>query len=196
MSKKVNLTTQVYEKIKAKILNNELKPNEYLDEKQICEQLGVSRTPVREALVQLEWEGFVVSNPHRGVSVSDLSLPMILELIHIRKVMEPELLRPYLKHYSRDVLLDFRAKMSAALEEKDMDMLRILRAEDNTVQTADLRRVKDEIALRRVGSQQYLQAWRKLQLRSCILSAAAYKVKRTNHGLWILIPKVCIFRRI
>ena len=37
--------------------------------------------------------------------------------------MEPELLRPYLKHYSRDVLLDFRAKMSAALEEKDMDML-------------------------------------------------------------------------
>ena len=44
MSKKVNLTTQVYEKIKAKILNNELKPNEYLDEKQICEQLGVSRT--------------------------------------------------------------------------------------------------------------------------------------------------------
>ena len=107
MSKKVNLTTQVYEKIKAKILNNELKPNEYLDEKQICEQLGVSRTPVREALVQLEWEGFVVSNPHRGVSVSDLSLPMILELIHIRKVMEPELLRPYLKHYSRDVLLVF-----------------------------------------------------------------------------------------
>lgn len=123
MSKKVNLTTQVYEKIKAKILNNKLKPNEYLDEKQICEQLGVSRTPVREALVQLEWEGFVVSNPHRGVSVSDLSLPIILELIHIRKVMEPELLRPYLKHYSRDVLLDFRAKMSAALEEKDMDML-------------------------------------------------------------------------
>ena len=73
---------------------------------------------------------------------------------------------------------------------------RILRAEDNTVQTADLRRVKDEIALCRVGSQRYLQAWRKLQLRSCILSAAAYKVKRTNHGLWILIPKVCIFRLI
>lgn len=70
MSKKVNLTTQVYEKIKAKILNNELKPNEYLDEKQICEQLGVSRTPVREALVQLEWEGFVVSNPASAVSRS------------------------------------------------------------------------------------------------------------------------------
>lgn len=46
------------------------------------------------------------------------------------------------------------------------------------------------------GSQRYLHAWRKLQLRSCILSAAAYKAKRANHGLWILIPKVCIFRRI
>ena len=64
------------------------------------------------------------------------------------------------------------------------------------MQTADLRRVKDEIALCRVGSQRYLQAWRKLQLRSCILSATAYKAKRANHGLWILIPKVCIFRRI
>lgn len=123
MPKKINLTTQVYEKLKEKILNNELTPNQYLDEKQICEDLGVSRTPVREALVQLEWEGLVVSNPHRGISVSDLSLSTILELIHIRKVLEPELLRPYLRGYSREVLLDFREKISTALENKDMDAL-------------------------------------------------------------------------
>lgn len=126
VSRKENLATQVYQSLKKQIINNEILPNTYLDEKQICESLGVSRTPVREALVRLEWEGLVVSLPQRGVVVSDLSLQTIIELIHIRKVMEPELLKPYLRSYNRDVLLDFRAKMEQALRHSDVETLHAL----------------------------------------------------------------------
>ena len=67
MSKKDNLTNQVYQDLKYKIINNEILPNAYLDEKKICEDLKVSRTPVREALVKLEWEGLVIDVYKRQV---------------------------------------------------------------------------------------------------------------------------------
>ena len=108
MAKNDNLTNQVYQSLKKQIINNEVLPNTYLDEKHLCETLGVSRTPVREALARLEQDGLVVSIPRRGVMVSELSLSTILELIHIRKVMEPSLLRPYFRLYDKEVLRDFR----------------------------------------------------------------------------------------
>ena len=110
MEKNENLTNQVYQKLKAQIINNEIAPNSYLDEKALCQSLGVSRTPVREALARLERDGLVVFVPRRGVMVSELSLPTILELIHIRKVMEPSLLRPYFRLYDKEVLRRFRQR--------------------------------------------------------------------------------------
>ena len=59
MEKNENLTNQVYQKLKAQIINNEIAPNSYLDEKALCQSLGVSRTPVREALARLERDGLV-----------------------------------------------------------------------------------------------------------------------------------------
>ena len=126
MSKKDNLTNQVYQDLKYNIINNEILPNAYLDEKKICEDLKVSRTPVREALVKLEWEGLVMSLPQRGIIVSDLSLQTIIELIQIRKVMEPLLLKPYLHCYNKEILLDFRSRIEQALQNQDYDMLRTL----------------------------------------------------------------------
>ena len=126
VSRKENLATQVYQNLKRQIINNEILPNTYLDEKQLCDSLGVSRTPVREALVRLEWEGLVVSLPQRGIAVSDLSLQTIIELIHVRKAVEPELLKPYLRSYSREVLLDFRAKTEQALRDNDVGTLHAL----------------------------------------------------------------------
>lgn len=121
VAKSENLTNQVYQTLKDKIINNEVLPNTYLDEKVICESLGVSRTPVREALARLEQDGLVVFIPRRGVMVSDLSLQTIIELIHIRKVMEPSLLRPYFRLYDKDVLRDFRDRQEKALENEDVE---------------------------------------------------------------------------
>lgn len=126
MTKKENLANQVYQYLKEKIINNKILPNTYLDEKQICETIGVSRTPVREALGRLEWEGLVISMPQRGVMVSDLSLQTVIELIHIRKVIEPALLKPYFQCYNKDVLIDFRQKIERALEIKEIETLHAL----------------------------------------------------------------------
>ena len=69
MPKNENLTNQVYQTLKNRIINNEIMPNTYLDEKGLCDSLGASRTPVREALARLEQDGLVVSIPRRGVAV-------------------------------------------------------------------------------------------------------------------------------
>ena len=118
---KENLTNQVYQKLKTRIINNEIMPNTFLDEKGLCETLGASRTPVREALARLEQDGLVVSLPRRGVMVSNLSLPTIMELIHICKVMEPSLLRPYFRLYDKEVLRRFRQQQEQVIQDNDVD---------------------------------------------------------------------------
>lgn len=120
MPKNSNLTLQIYNTLKQKILNNELLPNTPLDEKQLCESLGASRTPVREALARLEWEGLVDPAPHHSAIVSPLTLQNILELIQIRKIAESKLIRPYLPYCQPDVLKDIRARSVKALETKDL----------------------------------------------------------------------------
>jgi DNA-binding GntR family transcriptional regulator len=62
----------VHKALLEKVLNAELRPGARLVEAQIASSLGVSRTPVREALLRLEREGFVIGEPHRGFSVSAL----------------------------------------------------------------------------------------------------------------------------
>jgi DNA-binding GntR family transcriptional regulator len=59
----------------------------------IAEELAVSRIPVREALRQLEAEGLVTVQPHRGATVSSLSPAEIDELFDLRASIEPNLLR-------------------------------------------------------------------------------------------------------
>ncbi len=124
--KNENLTNQVYQTLKNRIINNEIMPNTYLDEKGLCDSLGASRTPVREALARLEQDGLVVSIPRRGVAVSELSLQTILELIHIRKVMEPSLLRPYFRLYDKNVLRTFRERQEQVIRDNDVDAFGLL----------------------------------------------------------------------
>ena len=64
----------VSETLRDAIVNGVLQPGERLMEIQLAEELGVSRTPVREAIRKLELEGFVVMVPRRGTYVADLSL--------------------------------------------------------------------------------------------------------------------------
>lgn len=77
-----------YNKIRERILNAEYEPNAALSEYQIAASLDVSRTPVREALKQLEQEGLVRSIPQKGVFVTDLSVSDIDEIYQIREQLE------------------------------------------------------------------------------------------------------------
>lgn len=79
--------------IRDRILSGAYLEGEPLRQDAIADELGVSRIPIREALRQLEAEGLVIFNPHRGAVVSSLSIKEIDEVFELRASIEVELLR-------------------------------------------------------------------------------------------------------
>ncbi len=78
----------VFEAIREAILNGTLKPGERLMEIQLAEEMGVSRTPVREAIRKLELEGFVVMMPRKGAYVAGMSMKDIADVFELRGALE------------------------------------------------------------------------------------------------------------
>lgn len=78
--------------LRERILRGDYPEGEPLRQDALADELGVSRIPVREALRQLEAEGLVTFNPHRGAVVSSLSLDEIAELFELRAEIECDLL--------------------------------------------------------------------------------------------------------
>lgn len=82
------LRTLTYEAVKRAILNMQYAPGEQLREQDLAKQLGVSRTPVHDALVRLEQEGFVEGEPFRGYTVATLQPEDVIEIFEMRKILE------------------------------------------------------------------------------------------------------------
>jgi len=82
------LNRKVYRILKVRIIKGDLEPGEKLLENKIAEQLGVSRTPVREALRELSAEGFVEASPNQAIIVSTVTFDEIWDLLQIRGVLE------------------------------------------------------------------------------------------------------------
>ena len=79
-----------YTRIKDAIRNSQLKPGEPLTETRLSKLLGISRTPVREALQQLVQEGLAESVPGHAVTVANRTIQDLLDVLHIRSLLEPE----------------------------------------------------------------------------------------------------------
>lgn len=79
---------QVYDLLRGKILNQEIKPGEVLLEVSVSEALGVSRTPVREAFRLLKHDSLVSRNPRGGVRVTELTMEDLIEVSEVRLVFE------------------------------------------------------------------------------------------------------------
>ncbi|MHB1653302.1 MAG: GntR family transcriptional regulator [Desulfitobacteriaceae bacterium] len=79
---------KIYEELKKSIINNVLEPNTVLNEREIAQSLGISRTPVRDALKLLEFEGWVTTIPWKGTYVSYLTKEDVREVIQLRKGLE------------------------------------------------------------------------------------------------------------
>ncbi len=78
----------VFETLRKAILDGDLKPGERVMEVQLAEELGVSRTPVREAIRKLELEGLLVMVPRKGAYVADVSIKDVLSVLEIRASLE------------------------------------------------------------------------------------------------------------
>ena len=83
----------VREALRRAISAGEMAPGFQLRQDDLAERFGTSRIPVREALRQLEAEGFVTFLPNRGAVVSDLSIDEVIELLEIRIALECHALR-------------------------------------------------------------------------------------------------------
>ena len=85
--KPVSLADQVYEKLEYNILTGEYQPGEILSENRLAEELGVSRTPIREAMTRLIYERLINETPNgnevRGISLSDVE-----DIFEVRKRLE------------------------------------------------------------------------------------------------------------
>lgn len=78
------LSEKVYRRIKEEIITHKLPPNTRLKEEQLAKELGVSRSPVREALRRLASEGYITLFPNRGAIINEISLKDVIEIYQIR----------------------------------------------------------------------------------------------------------------
>ena len=87
------LREQAYEQIKKAILGGQLSPGQVLVEAQLSQDLGLSRTPLREALVLLEREQLIEMIPYKGTFVTGLTVREAREVFQVRAVLEPLAIR-------------------------------------------------------------------------------------------------------
>src|SRR5215218_5276749 len=103
----------VYRMLRAAILDGTVPPGGQLRERDIAADLGISRSPLREALTRLEEEGLVVKIPFRGAFVVEVSADDIAEIASVRLLVEP-----YVGELSAEALRGAdRPRLTEAIEE-------------------------------------------------------------------------------
>ncbi len=88
MSEYVPLRDVVFGNLRERIITGELQPGQRLMEIQLSNEMGVSRTPVREAIRKLHAEGLVIMNARKGAIVAPINAQDLQELLEIRKALE------------------------------------------------------------------------------------------------------------
>ncbi|WP_028925066.1 GntR family transcriptional regulator [Pseudonocardia acaciae] len=108
---------QVVEVIRAEIVNGDLRPGQRLVEREVCERLDISRNTLREALRQLEAEGFVTIAPNRGPAVAVLTADEARQVYQVREALECMAVRLFVERSDssdRDKLRDVVARLRDA----------------------------------------------------------------------------------
>ena len=140
-SNKKSLSNLVYRDLKEKILKNKLLPGDKLIEMEIASNLGVSRTPVREALKKLEEDGLVTSFPRKSFIVSKISVKEAKNLYIVRKSLEPlavELLAQKGLSENTKYFQDINEELRLAIENKDDELAQNLIIEWNMALVSSL----------------------------------------------------------
>ncbi len=88
MNEYLPLRDVVFNTLRAAILKGELEPGERLMEKQLADKMGVSRTPIREAIRKLELEGLVIMVPRKGAEVAEITEQDIHNVLVVRAALE------------------------------------------------------------------------------------------------------------
>lgn len=151
-----SLKHQALTRIRQAIIDGELKPGHALRENEVAAQMGISRVPVREALLVLEEEGLVERIPFKGTFVSTFTRQDIEELYSLRTVLECFGVELLIEHLTDDTLADLWAiidEMRAAAAASDADLVN---QHDITFH---------ELLMQRAGHKRLLKTWQDLRLQ-------------------------------
>ncbi|WP_037312716.1 GntR family transcriptional regulator [Amycolatopsis orientalis] len=180
-------TEVVLEEIRRGILTRELKPGQPLVEAELAARLGVSKTPVREALKVLSNSGLVTFSPYKGASVCVVDAELAKSVYDVRMVLEPEAVRRSVERRSPDLLEDAAEALkeaSAAIADKDQAALSLLNRRfhralysgcGNPLMVSMLDDLKDRAALISVVGWEANPSWRKEWTEHKAVLAAAKK---------------------
>ena len=127
-----SLGEHVFESLKHSIIRGKISPGEWLVESHIAETLGISRTPVREAIHKLEREGLIERQPRGGFTVLGLDRDDIEETFGIRSVLEGYAARLAAVKHEAQELKDLENKIDEfqkALDRKKMNLLPAINTE-------------------------------------------------------------------
>jgi len=89
------LSQQAYDALYQAMLSNRLRPGDEINRRQVAADLGVGIGPVVEAMLQLEWEGFLEARPRRGTTVKAVTARQVLGSMHLRIAIETQAARIY-----------------------------------------------------------------------------------------------------
>lgn len=116
----------VFNTLREAILKGELEPGERLMEIALAQKLGVSRTPIREAIRKLELEGLVVMAPRKGAEVAEITLKDLRDVLEVRKNLEELAVELACKKATEEDIEDMRRaheEFIKTLSQKDLTVI-------------------------------------------------------------------------
>lgn len=119
----------VFESMRDAILGGILKPGERLMEIQLADEMGVSRTPVREAIRKLELENFVVMIPRKGAYVAGVSLKDVADVFEIRSALEGLAAGLAAERVTEDELEQMERALFYRADEGELDLEMIVKSD-------------------------------------------------------------------
>lgn len=164
-----NLAGLIYEGIKKKIIEGELKPNSLLPERALAEEFGVSRTPVREALKRLAQDGLIDWEEHKRAVVSEIKGKDVIELFLMREMIEPFAFKKIIKFGEPTVLAGMLVPIVREMEE----------LRENHVELMKKDMVFHSTIVNFVGVEKLSQLWQKISDEATRLAIYALHAARS-----------------
>jgi len=102
------LRTQVYEHLRGELKKRNLKPGMFVTINQLSQQLGINRTPLRDALLQLQVEGFVTFLPQRGIQINELSQKDLEDIYEVLGALDSRVLLSVFDKITNDHIIQMK----------------------------------------------------------------------------------------
>lgn len=119
LSKNLSLKDKAYNSLKSQIIRGNLKPGERLREEELSNAMNISRAPIREAINQLEKEGFTTIIPRRGAVVTPLTQEDVKNILEMRRLLEPYVARVSVHKISEQEINIMYDKLNSILTNPD-----------------------------------------------------------------------------